>query len=252
MLKIVQSLGAQFKSVDELQNYVGAMGAVFETADKMRALISHPVSRRLMLSNLRNIIMDLEAYDSTRDDEHIGRFLFDVGVIGGISIVNSSNRPPKWFADFAATKCIIPWIYANGRPFPLFDEQDARLKWGGKVIKRSKTRADAHSTFQVLACIDAINIDIERMKSEAAWMMNFSKTKGDNSSEWTLRASKLPPLSEDTRDEWWDEIKLRIRKIAKLPDAYKNSIAASVGNADSSIMNEHLKRCKRAFFALVP
>lgn len=253
VVKEFQSYGAPLSAVKE---FLICKESVDKVEKDLAYLIRHPYSRHYILNRIFDIIRDLGHYRDNCTEEEVGRFLFNIASFSGMAIINLASNPPAWFTEFARMQCMVPWVYANGKPFPTFAETDERLKWGSGLAKRGKNRADAFSTFHVLWCLQAISHDRAYMADpKRGWIVKYWAARKDGDTADMMRANALPALSLATKDEWWNEIKMRIRAQVRLPDAYRKNLAETVkdaGHSDALIMNEHLKRCKKAFSALVP
>ena len=187
-----------------------------------------------------------------KGNKALGMFVFQTAQFFSRYVAFLCKEPPQWLVEMAKTETEVPWIMAFGKPTRNFENCDARLKWGSAISKRGKSSFSAQATRDVISELQYIS---ERrlffLENPLALELTEEDMVFDDPAE-RRQIAELPPLSKESIDEWWEVIKKEIRRNTTLPDAYKNSIAASVGNADSSIMNEHLKRCKRAFYALVP
>jgi hypothetical protein len=145
------------------------------------------------------------------------------------------NPPPPWLVKMASKEHEVPCLIQNGKPAAWFDESDTALRWGNKIMRRGKSQFTAPQTKAVadaLHSIEAVRALDARMKYAA-----------------------LPPLSQKTKAQWWRKVQAIIKRNIRtlLTERERKSIRATLDHdTESALINEYLKRCKKAFNALCP
>ena len=195
-----------------------------------------------------------------RDNRVVGNFLLDTTHSLIMHFSELCKDPPAWLVERASIELEAPCFMLRGKLDPKFIKFDDRLKWGSKLGRRGKSQLDVQATVDVLRTLQDLMAWREAYDDNARedyYKLHYGVIDWD-SSYWRQcdmykRAAKLPPLTASTRNAWWPVINGLIRITARLPKKLSDRLAARLGTpTPASIMNEHIKDCRKAFFRLVP
>jgi hypothetical protein len=169
------------------------------------------------------------------------------------------DDPPKWFEKLAAVLPEVPWFVVGGKIESGFQQADKRMKFGNGILKRGKTQFDVIASKHALIGLRKI-AQTRKLFEDEPWRLDsdgLGESKDfDEINPDDLRIALLPDLSQATKEEWWAEINALIKRevsFRDLPENYRKNIALSLTyRTPAAIMAEHLKRCRKAFFGMIP
>lgn len=162
---------------------------------------------------------------------------------GEIVALCQRNPPPAWLVEQIGTGYVVPWLMVNGKPMPGFPKGDT-------IVKRGKSRFDAPQTRNVAAVLCGVNRDRLLYKGDIESVCRGATPR--HAAEYRAIAA-LPPLSRETRAQWWPIVKAAIQSRPCLSDKERQNIRRTLDHdTPAALMNEYLKRCKIAFDALCP
>ena len=190
-----------------------------------------------------------------KESEAIGGALVDIAYSLTAVFKELCEAPPEWFVKRVAGEPVVPWFVLGGKLDPEFEKADCRLKFGSALLKRGKMQFDAIATRHVLHFVERVS-KLRNLFEDQPWLLDTDEN-GDSIEIDPLeeRIAMLPDLSVETRGAWWEIIKDQIKRDAwpNLPAYYRKNIAESLTYPTrAAIVTEHLKRCKKAFFGLIP
>ena len=239
-----------------------------------KAIDSPDIANQVVCHQLKRFFLKLIL--TGHHNPHVGNYLLDVLFDLMRHFALWCRNPSEWLQERAAHEVSMPCLLVAGKVDPKYLEISSRLSWGNMRIRRGKHRLDSFATRNVVEAMEivleirAISDSRDRKSIQSFWgdAQDVNPTWGKQYLA-LIRAENLPDLTYETRHIWWKEVfNPWIRAEVTLPKKHIENIKRYMGNTDaknqkafnkpidditdSEVMNEHIKRCKKIFFSLIP
>ena len=263
------------RSADAQQLYLSQWNCMCEWACK--AIDSPDIANQVVCHQLKRFFLKLIL--TGHHNPHVGNYLLDVLFDLMRHFALWCRNPSEWLQERAAHEVSMPCLLVAGKVDPKYLEISSRLSWGNMRIRRGKHRLDSFATRHVVEAMETV-MEIrtfqdsrDRKRIQSLWgAVKDVNPKWGKQYMALIQADNLPDLTYETRHIWWKEvINPWIRAEVTLPVKYIAEIKQSIGCkeskadkgqtsskkpidglTDSAVMNEHIKRCRKTFFSLIP